>query len=232
MAILSAFILLLCLSVPNFAPALNFSRFYQVTMLFLAPMFSLGGMYFVRLVRKSASPFLHWFDKVSRRDLELHIVTAVLIGFFLFQVGFVNHVTGGYPYSYSLDFGRKQASNDLGMTIDFHTVYVTEQEVLSARWLAKYMDKTQMTYADSIPYYHTLHAYALLPFTQVGDLSKNMTFPRNSYVYLGYLNIQHDVILPRGSTGYLGMPFNLSEIDFLKNNKIYSNGHSDVYYSP
>jgi len=232
MAISSVFILLLCLGVPNFAPALNFSRFYQIIMLFLAPLFALGGMCFLRVIGKFASPFLSRFSEVSCRDLELRVVTVVLIAFFLFEVGLINHVTGGYPYSYSLDFGRKRGSNDLSIAIDFYTAYVTEQEVLSARWLSKYMNKTFMVYADSIPYYRILPAYALLDFPQLSDLFKNMTFSESSYIYLRYLNVQKGVIVPRGVAGYYGTPFNISEIDFLRNDKIYSNGHSDVYYSP
>jgi len=231
MAVLSAFILLLCLGVPNLATAWGFSRFYQIIMVFLAPLFVLGGMYLLRLIEKFASPFLRRFTKVSCRDLELRIVTVVLIAFFLFQVGFVNHVTGGYPYSYSLGFNRKKASTNPSIVIEFYHVYVSERDVFSARWLSKNMNKTLVVYADLAPYYHILPAYALLPFTQINDLHKNMTLTQSSYIYLSNLNVQKGVIIPRASAA---MSFNISEISdfFNKNDKIYSNGGSDVYYAP
>jgi len=227
-AILSTFILLLCLGVPNFAPALNFSRFYQIIMLFLAPLFALGGMYFLRLIGKSASPFLRKFSKVSCRDLELRIVTLVLIAFFLFQVGFVNHVTKDYPYSYSLDFNRKKTSTDRGIRVSLYSIYVPEQDFFSAQWLYQNKDNISLVYADGSWGKPVLAAYTLLAYERVNYLFNTTKLESRSYIYLRQLNVREGIVHTVAES------FNISVISSLLNqsNKIYSNGESEIYCVP
>ena len=94
MSIISGFILLLCLIIPNLAPSLNFSRFYAITLLFLSPCFVIGGELLVdiagtlwkRMTKK------HFFGNIKKATKILLFI--VIVGYFLTQSGFVNIVAG------------------------------------------------------------------------------------------------------------------------------------------
>jgi len=164
----------------------------------------------------------------------------VLIAFFLFQVGFVNHITEGYPYSYSLDFNRKKTSTDLGLRVSLYSVYVPEQDFFSAQWLRQNKDNEYLVCADGSWGRPILLAYALLNYDKICYLF-NATKPEDlfnvtkleepepsCYIYLRHLNVREGLIYT--VTG----AFNLSDISLLlaQSNKIYSNGDSEIYSVP
>lgn len=230
--IFSLLILSACLVIPNLAPAYNFSRFYRVSMLFLSPLFVFGGVYLLRLIRRISNPFMQWFGALNVKHLEMQLLALIIVVFFVFRVGFVNNITGEYPISYSLDFERKKTSGNIAVLYDLYSVSVTDQEVSSAVWLSKYMNRTFIIYCDSNAYYHILHAYAIIGFNEMIGLHKNITLPSHSYCYLTYLNTQMDLIVPIGTVGYTGTPFNFSEVDLLGYDHVYANEYSNVLYVP
>jgi uncharacterized membrane protein len=229
MAILSGFLLVLCLVVPDFAPSLNFSRFYAIALLFVAPLFVLGGMYFLGLIGKFfSSSFMRSF-KFFRRDLELRIVTLVLVVFFLFQVGFFNHVANGPTYSYSLDFNRIKTSTDPNIRAKILDAFVPEQDFFSARWLGTNIDNKSLVYADYRIGEPILADYASLENQRISYLFNTTELdPRPYYIYLRYLNVREGII--DTATG----AFNLSDISTLlaRSDTIYSNGESEIHYTP
>jgi uncharacterized membrane protein len=231
MGILSAFILLLALTVPNFAPTLNLTRFYQIVMLLLAPLFTLGGEYLLKSIRgvmKLSIPFLGRLGKFFGKEFELRTLTIVLIAFFLFQVGFINHITEGYPYSYSLDFDRKKISSDFGVRSGLYSIYVPEYDFASAQWLYLEMANSSRVYADGSWGKPILAAYALLAYERVDYLYNTTELESKSYIYLRYLNIREGLIYTATDA------FNLTDISNLLDHadEVYSNGGSEVRIVP
>ncbi len=228
-AIISMAILLLCLGIPNLAPVLNMTRFYSIVIPFLAPFFVLGGTFLLQSIGKFATPFLLKFRKVSVKNLELQIVTCVLIASFLFQVGFVNHVTGGYPTSYSLDLDRREKLGDLSIRVTTHSNYFLDQEVSSAKWFWENVNQTSKVYADWNSRFSVLRSYALLPDDKILPITNDTSLESQTYIYLKYLNIRVGVISTFGFKY-----FNTSDISpVLANcNKIYSNSDSEIYHVP
>ena len=150
------------------------------------------------------------------------MATCVVVFTFLFQVGLINHLTNDYPYSFSLDLNRKFSSQDIGVQATAHSLYFLDSEVASAEWLLVNGNQTAIVYADTYAQNTVLRSYALrgeymLPIT-------NDTFLSGSYTYLKYTNVNLGLVETTNSTN-LASNLNYS-------NKIYSNGDSDIYFTP
>jgi len=226
-AIISFGILLLALTIPNFSPVLALTRFYSILLTFLSIFFALGGTFLFTFIGK---PFTKLRSRLSPgKNVGLYLVTCVLIASFLFQVGLVNHVTGGYPYSYSLDMDRRKTSDDHGIQTVTHSLVFLDQDVISAEWLYKNQKTTSTVYADYNSRSTILRSYGLIPTERLLELTNYTKLAPQSYVYLKYLNIRVGV-LSIGETGLL----NTSDIfPLLENcNRIYSNGDSEIYFTP
>jgi len=221
--ILSGFLLVLCLVVPDLAPTLNFTRFYQIALLFLALLFPLGGLYFLGELGNILSFFMRGFD-FSHRDLALRVISLVLIIFFLFQSGFVNHIANSYTYSFSLDFNRMETSVDPNTRAKILRVFVTEQDFFSARWLGANIDNQSPVYSDYSMHGRVLPNYALLENERIRYLSNTTALESRSYVYLRSLNVREGMIDTFTYT------FNLTEISssLARSDTIYSNGESEI----
>jgi uncharacterized membrane protein len=240
-SILSILILAASFVVPRFAPALNFTRFYAITMLFLAPFFGYGVKAFFELVEKAGSFLLSKSVKLHRgkqrlqtlKNLSLRIGTTLLIVAFLFQVGFVNSVTGGDPRSISLDFDRKMETTNPSRVMSFYEVYTPEQDVFSAKWCASNINTETLFYADYISTRNVLTAYSTVDVDKISLIEYVTGSEHSVYFYLSYLNTYHSIIV----TDNMGA-LNTSQISFLSNvlfnesNRIYSNGGSEIYYKP
>lgn len=228
MAICAAFLLLVCLAVPNVAPAFNFTRFYRATMIFLAPLFILGGMYFLGLFKKIWNPFRSKFSKPIFRNLRLFLLVIILVAFFLFRSGFVNSVTGDRPSSFSLDFNRMKTSTILELRTGIYGIYVPEQDLFSARWLAPRVGTNSLVYAEYGMGVSTLMDYTTLNRQNIDNIVNETQAKPESYVYLRSLNVLVGMVAD--SVGY----FNLSGLSssLSQNDKIYSNGASDIYFAP
>jgi uncharacterized membrane protein len=236
MSILSMLILAASFAVPRFAPALNFTRFYGITLLFLAPFFVFGVEAFFALVKKMGSLLHAKFSKLHRgrqqlqapNNLVLGFATMILIVTFLFQVGFVAHVTGSDPLSLSLDFDRRKTTTNLSLKMSFYEVYSPEQDVYSAKWCASHINTETRFYSDYISKTNVLTAYSTVDRDAIGVLSNDTVKQHGVYVYLRLLNVYDNIFVT--DTGVL----NTSQFSFLFNesNKIYSNGASEIYYKP
>lgn len=227
-AIISMLTLLLVFAVPNVGPTLNTTRFYSILIPFLAPFFVLGGIFLFRLIGKSIASRLK-LRNVRAKNFGLFLVTCVLITTFLFQVGFINHFTNGYPSSYPLDLSRREKSDDLKMRVTTHSLYFVEQEVLSAKWLRENLNPESKVNADWNSRKTVLKSYALLSNDGVLPITNDTNLVSQTYTYLKYLNVRIGVI----STGS-SLILNISDLLPVLGNcsKIYSNGDSDIYLTP
>ena len=231
-AIISFLILALCLVVPNFALTLNTTRFYSIVIPFLTPFFIFGCTFLLRFIGKFFVLRLPKLNKVFVKNLGVYVASCVLIITFLFQVGLINHVTGDYPYSYPLDLDRRENSNDLSIKVETHSLYFLDQEVISAKWLMVNMNSTSKVYADSNSRQTFLRSYALLPDDRMLAITNETKLDSQTYIYLKYLNVRIGVISERiGGTYKLLNTSDLSPI-MANCSKIYSNGDSDIYFTP
>jgi uncharacterized membrane protein len=223
-AALIAFVLL----VPNLGTTFNATRFYTITILFLSPFYVLGGRFLISLIASYISKISDRFAKINARKLGLYTVTFVLIATFLFQVGFVNHITNDYPYSYSLDLNRKEASNRLDIKVIMHSLYFIDQEVLSAEWLAKKAGVKSQVYADWNSQCSVLKCYAQLLDSRTVQIANQSKPETGAYVYLKYINTQLGLVTTTNAL--------LNSSDALpaitNYDVIYSNGISDIYFVP
>ena len=199
MAIIAINILL-----PKIADTFLMSRFYQTTLIILAPLAVLGGKTIIELIPKP-----HF-----RKHYASLLVFIVFLPLFLFQTGFVYEVAKVQSYSLPLSMYRWSAPNLYGYVVD-------TQEVSGAQWLPEYANLTSVfIYSDIVSQYNVLTGYGLIEPGRVNQLS-NTTIPTsNDFIYLSNI----DLI----SQGYI---FNISGISpILENqNKLYSNGHCEIY---
>lgn len=231
--LLSCFILLLCIVVPNFATNFNITRFYAITMLFLSPCIVMGGELIADAVkalwtRVASRNFVVNTKRVNVKRITKIFLYIVILGYFFSQSGFVNIVSGAVPLSYSLDYTRANSSQDQAVQIDFSFAYIPQQNVLSANWLLSHKSESVSVFADYVSETNVLVSYGLIPSKLLFYLT-NTTVPQpGSFIYLGSLNIKDGVITT--PTGF----FNTSELSPIldNNNLIYSNGNSAIWYVP
>jgi len=227
-AIISFLILALCFVVPNFALTLNMTRFYSIAILFLTPFLVFGCTFLLRIIEKNFALRLPKLSKVTVKNFGLYVASCVLIFTFLFQSGLINHVTGDYPWSYSLDLDRRESSSDLRIKVETHGGYFLDQEVFSAKWLMINMNSTSKVYADWNSRTTTLRSYALLSEDRMLPITNETKLDPQTYIYLKYLNIQIGLI---SESTY---KFNTSDLSptMAGCNKIYSNGDSEIFRTP
>jgi uncharacterized membrane protein len=198
MAIIGANILL-----PRLADTFLMSRFYQTTLILLAPLAVLGGKWILGLVPK---PNLKKLSGVI-------LVFAVFVPLFLFQTNFVFEVAKVQSWSLPLSMYRW---NDLYL----YSYITTTQEVDGAQWIPKYANMTNVfIYSDIVSQSNVLLSYGMILPGRIFYLS-NVSTPTTSND-LAYL----------ANVGMMSEIFNNSQIvPILANqNKIYSNGECEIY---
>ena len=234
MIIFSGVLFFAIFAVPNLAPVLNFSRFYAITMLFLAPCFVWGGetvLFLAKIIGAKVTGRYHWNSTVNVTVLLLVILAS---SYFLAQSGFVNHFTGGSIQSFTLDWDKTlnlnmATSSEPSVKVNFYNVYTPDQDFLSAKWLSANMAPNSLIYADSIAIYHPLHVFGLISSNNLVDLPNGTSVRTNSFIYLRTFNVQNGFVIPMFSPA-----FQLSDINSELNNcnLLYTNGQSVIYNSP
>jgi uncharacterized membrane protein len=230
MAIACMLILILCFVVPNFATSFQLTRFYAITIIFLAPFFVLGGLTIFGLIKNGIKQVISRpgiLGVFSNKNLGLKLVTLILIASFLFSVGFVDHIAGTYPESYSLDVDARKISSIVGIRTSSYKIYIPDQDVASATWLSQYIGENSIVYADEDARDFVLLSYGMISLTQSYSLLIYPATKQARYAYLASVNVKERLVVNPTMA-------NISDIspalDF--SNKIYSNGASDIYYSP
>ncbi len=225
MFIVSAFILLLCIVIPNLAPSLNFSRFYAITLLILSPCYVIGGELVVNIAgalwkKITKKRFLGNIKKGTKILLFI-----VIVGYFLSQSGFINIVVGAAPLSFSLDYSRASTSPDPIIQNNFNSMYISEHAVFSASWLLSHKVDSVEVFPDDVSGVHALVSYGLIPDNLIFTITNSTITPQSNYIYLGSLNTTNGVITSSISS-------NTSQISSLlnQNNLIYANGNSEIFY--
>ena len=133
MILLCSVLLLLSVVVPNFSSTFNFSRFYAVCLLFLAPCFVIGGLTLFSLFKKVSNLIIRLRKtRVERLKMVILLIAIILSAYFLSSYGFINRFAGGAPQSYILDWNRIGRSSDPSVTTQLFFVCNPEQDVFRA----------------------------------------------------------------------------------------------------
>jgi uncharacterized membrane protein len=209
MLFLNMGLLAACIVVPNLATTFNASRFYQLTLFFLAPLCVIGGMDILRFLSRK---------RLREKYILAIVILAVIIPFFLFQTDFVYEVAREESVSLPLSSYRFSALTLANMGV------VEESEVSSATWLAQFGNMNSSIYADITS--GVLFEYVGIQNSALFSLGVPMA--QGSYVYLMEFNVLDGVVFT--SNGPVGS-FNLTQIvpSLNETNLIFSSGSCEIY---
>lgn len=202
------FICFSAIVIPYLAKAMNTSRLYHITLIFLSPYCLLGGLICLHA--------LHNFMQKSfkkKYNFNFLIILSIFLSFYLlFNSGFIYEIFHDNPTSISLNSSIDSAK--------FNTY-----EIYGANWLNEFKSNN-LIYADG---------YRWLLFNSLGDriatrLPGNMnTIPINSYIYLGTYNLEEQKIFIHYVSKAVTFQTYLPIESLIGNNKIYDNHGTHVY---
>ena len=193
---------------PFFSSALNTSRLYQMTLIFLAPFFVIGVLEAFRFLRR----FLRSSDLDLSSETATRTIAAFLCVFVLFNTGFIYSALGDDATSIALDD-----------RIDYPRF--NTQEIAGAEWLHDVGNRT--IYSD------TPRAVVLEGF--VGKMARKIPADspqvrRIAYVYLGTFNVLTEKLsLTQVSEASSTRVYSDVGAFTVKRGTIYDNGGSRVY---
>ena len=209
-ALLNLVILIMCIVIPNFARFFRAERFYQISLLFLAPFFVHGG-----------SIFFKFFLRRKNILLTMNLILIVLIPLFLFETGFFYEMTGDSSYSLPLSMYRMDK-------VSLYYRIIDKKEIDAAVWLSDNMNRSNsLVYGDSISTLRVLTSYGMLNGENYRELTNTTKFESNiNYVYLREVNTEENTIIAENGS------WNLSDIlPLMKGHStIYSNGPDKIYF--
>ncbi len=130
-------VLLMSMLIPSFASSgLNITRFYHLSLFFLAPLCITGFIYIVGLaikIRVRIFPLRMNINRTLRKKFKmacLILMAILLVSLFAFQVGFVYEVADDVPTSISLSMDRPDS-----WTLYLNQLYINPEEVYASKWL-------------------------------------------------------------------------------------------------
>lgn len=209
LSVLNLVILMMGIIIPNFASYFRFERFYQISLLFLAPFFVLGG-----------KTVFNFISRGRNQALVLNMILIILIPFFLFETGFIYEVTRDFNYSLPLSMYRMDR-------VLLYSRITDGKEVTAARWLSNHMNSSHsLVYGDFISTYKVLTSYGMMHAENFRELSNTTRFTSSeNYVYLRGINTIE------GKIEGIGSSWNLSDISPIIDNQniIYSNEDCEIF---
>ena len=212
------------IAVPFFASALNTTRIYQITLIFLAPFFVIGSITFFKVMSNVVS--MPWTDSHVERSLK--ILSVFLTIFLLFNTQFIIQIAKDHPSSISLSQGWIKESGNARDRNSFYGEYHPEQDIFGVKWLSKNRNNELRLYADLAHVTHSFISYGMMPYQYI--LTNTTIVIKDSYVYMGYANVRYGLVY--GAPEKKECWWNITELSPSLNemNMIYSNGGAQVYY--
>jgi uncharacterized membrane protein len=216
--------------VPYFGSSLNTTRLYHITLIFLAPFFTIGFFAVINVIFETIN---------NKRILQLKIGTmhwhyysvmsAFLIVFLLLNSGWLYEVTNDNPRSISLSKESMLDSNDVTDIVYYYTNggYTPEQSVFGSKWLRSHGNSALHVYSDSLHKSHALQSYGML--LTYDELLPHTSMNEGSYLYLGYLNVHYGLMWSSYPKNHYS---NVSDFKMFNSNisQVYSNGDSIIYW--
>jgi uncharacterized membrane protein len=229
-------LLLAAVILPRFANFLEVARLYHIVLMFLAPLFVLGAYSLSMTILTFGKPE----KKTKQKDIIcLFLTSIIIVAFFLFQSGIIYEITND-PEPSSIALSKRKLEDSYAL--------IHEKDAFSANWISDYGDINNIiTYADTVSLYQVLTSYSTVPRLMTSilfnstwiNLFQGLPFDFSTgittditYVYLRQQNLKNGYITYNMGTN---QTFLLAELpvfnttDFV-NNKIYSNGASEIYF--
>lgn len=218
-AILSFAYFMLCIIgfvVPYFASQLNTSRLYQISLLVLAPFFSIGGISFFNVIlHRRLSAF--WIDtsiKQQSINESLKLLSIFLATFFLFNSGFVYEVMG-------------EESSSVSLNNTHYPFIYREGDISTVNWIYSNRNQINTIYAD-VGGANLLKGF--VPSSSTFSLiNESIYVPENNYIFITSLNtIYHQI--------YVSFSNQLEYIDIKYSNEyqtintIYDSGYAKIEF--
>jgi uncharacterized membrane protein len=224
LTILSMFILSLAIILPNFASDFQTDKLYEIALLFLSPLFIIGGMTFFKNALRLFS-----LKKEKREAYGLILIATVLIPFFLFQTGFVYEVARDpVPSSIALSGYRMD-----DLTLLSSNLY-NENDFFGATWLSQYTSMSDRTIYADIPSMANGLFVALMDINFSTQILSNETaiLKSPSYIFLTHYDTKYGIIIEHLNPNVI---YNITELSILNatnahNDKIYTNGACEIHY--
>ncbi|SDF23731.1 Uncharacterized membrane protein [Methanolobus vulcani] len=199
---------------PFVSSGYGITRLYLQTLIFLAPCFVIGGEIFFQNIFKIGSITRHKIKK----EHAIIFVAIVLVMQNICATTFIFNIFG-VPYSEDLNINGPSRDS----------VYIYEQEVYGASWLALY-NPTNITINSDFPGYQRV----LLGYTSKNkyDVPMNENFfeynvsQKNEYIYLRWSNVINNIVYPSSLYRVHTEVVNISQYDAILSgtSNIYNNG--------
>lgn len=196
--------------VPYFAVQLNTSRLYYISLLVLAPFFSIGSLsLFNIIIHHKLDAF--WINLFTKQTFK--VLSIFLAIFFLFNSGLLYEIKG-------------EESSSVSLNNSHYPFIYNEGEVSAVSWINLYRNQVSTIYADvggGNLLTSVTSNYSILPF-----ITKNIYLPKNNYLLITTLNTKYNQIYVRNSLTQL----EYIDIKYLfesnKINNIYDSGYGKV----
>ena len=196
----SFILLILFVLLPFVSKGYGGTRFFVQALVFLAPVFVIGGNTIAKIIR--------------RPKMDVVILLILLISLFSCVTHLQYHF---YGIQASADYENEGVGRD--------EYYIYDQELVGVRWLNKYDLNNLKIYSDRIGYSRLMLGCDKKPNMNNKFFKDNKTIS-SGYIYLGYVNVNGDVVPEnfdeqKNITDYIHL--------FIGKSKIYNNGGSEVY---
>jgi uncharacterized membrane protein len=214
-------ILFAAISVP-YLTALNMTRTYHLSLIFLAPFGVIGGITVFKMLSRVVK--VSWTDKRVRSSLK--VLSVYFVIFLLYQSGFVYQVTEGQSGSMSIGQESIKEYGDAKAKNVFYAAYYLDGDIFGVKWISKNRDNTSKVYADYTRKRLVFTSYGMMPDEPV--LTNTTKVKEGSYIFLGYPNVRYGLMYGRPVPSY----WNITDISPLLNggSEIYNNGDVKIYY--
>ena len=195
-------------TLPFFSSALNTSRLYQISLIFLAPFCIIGGLIVFNSIFK---PFL--------KGNSYRAISIFFVFFLFFNSGFFDEIAPGESSSIALDSTKHEGTTDSELFND--------RALSGAQWLYDMHDNP--IYVDGNQY----NLWRGFGDAQINSLPENTSGIRDdSYIYLGTYNIMKKQIQIKHREKAFKYDKYIDCLNIIQNtSKIFANGGAEVYYT-
>lgn len=204
---ISMILLVLFVALPYISIAYDAARLFFQLIIFLAPVFILGGILIAKIIKKPKS--------------DIYILLILLL--FLFTcVTYLQYSLLGVPYSPDFE------ANGLVR----QDTYIYNSEIVSAQWIYQNRVDNLTIYSDGREYSRFITAYG----ANINNISLNTSFfgsnktISNGYIYLGYVNVNNHAIIDM-SDDIIKVDMNPYQYLFTNTSRIYDDGGSQIWWS-
>lgn len=224
---------------PYFSTGLNLTRVYQVALFFLSFTCIVGGITTFRTIYEKLSVFRFRLSPILVRnrytrlirETSLLSVAFIVILFFLFNVGFVQELSGSTPVSVALGFNRMRTGEE-SLKVFSYWFYIPQSDIESAKWISLNRAGSLRVCADVHAINNVLTSYGA--FNRLDTFILNRDFEaysaRDCYIYLRYLNVVEGL----AAGPKMNEVWHVTEVSQVFNvtNRVYCSGASEIWVSP